>query len=125
MGELAASGGGFSSVRFSADGKLMLATVPNRVYVLDAFEGKTLYALRTGEGPPGAEGGGGPGAAAHGADFSPDGRYVVAGAPFLCVAKANRRILCGVRLRPVWASPCACARCVWRVVPWWRGGWWW
>ncbi|KAJ9533442.1 hypothetical protein QJQ45_026480 [Haematococcus lacustris] len=60
-----------SDLRFSNDGKLMLAVSEGKVYVLDAFNGSVLCRCPTGstEGAPPLE-----------AAFSPDNQYLLSGA---------------------------------------------
>ncbi|CAG9463495.1 unnamed protein product [Pedinophyceae sp. YPF-701] len=74
-----------ASLRFSLDGKRMLAVGGGAVYVLDAFDGSQLCRVATGDGGPGSHGTTGAGAPtpAHhrplGACFTPDGRCVMTG----------------------------------------------
>jgi COMPASS component SWD2 len=68
--ELRASPVPFSHLRFSADGKKLLAVAEGRIYVLDAFDGKVL--LRLSNGTP--EAGQAPEAC-----FTPDGNAVMSG----------------------------------------------
>lgn len=60
-----------SCLRFSSDGKHLLAVVESRLYVLDAFDGRVKAAVRTSAE---AEGG-----MAFEASFSPCGRYMTSG----------------------------------------------
>ena len=60
----------FASLRFSLDGQFLLAVVEGRIYVLDAFSGKTLQQVSTGV----PEGG-----AALEACLTANGRYILSG----------------------------------------------
>lgn len=60
----------FASIKFSLDGKYLLAVVEGRIYVLDAFSGKTLQQISTGL-PDGAT--------ALEACMTADGRFVLSG----------------------------------------------
>jgi COMPASS component SWD2 len=60
----------FALIRFSLDGRRLLAVAEGRVYVLDAFEGRTLAKLRTGV-PDGGQ--------AVEACLTADGRHVLSG----------------------------------------------
>jgi COMPASS component SWD2 len=60
----------FSVVRFSLDGKTLMAVVEGRIYVLDAFTGKTICTVHTGltEGGQSLE-----------ATLTPDGKFILSG----------------------------------------------
>ena len=68
--ELRASPVPFSHLRFSADGKRLLAVAEGRIFVLDAFEGKVLHRLSNGTPEAGQ---------APEACFTPDGCAVMSG----------------------------------------------
>jgi COMPASS component SWD2 len=60
----------FSVVRFSLDGNTLMAVVEGRIYVLDAFDGKTICTVKTGvpEGGQSLE-----------ATLTPDGKFILSG----------------------------------------------
>jgi len=60
----------FSFVRFSLDGKSLLAVVEGRIYVLDAFTGTTICSVNSGV-PDGGQ--------ALEASLTPDGKYIISG----------------------------------------------
>jgi COMPASS component SWD2 len=60
----------FSFIRFSLDGKSLLAVVEGRIYVLDAFNGNTICSVQTGVPEAGQ---------ALEATLTPDGKYIIAG----------------------------------------------
>ena len=60
----------FAQLRFSADGKLLMAVAEGRISLLDAYNGSHVARFATGV----PEGG-----SALEASFSPDGQYVVSG----------------------------------------------
>ena len=60
-----------SSIKFSCDGKLMIAVMEGRIYLLDAFNGAVLYKFLNGMSYAGP---------ALEATLSPDSKYLLSGA---------------------------------------------
>lgn len=67
-----------ASVKFSGDGKHLVAVLEGRLYLLDAFSGATLWRWQNGVSYAGP---------AVEATFSPDSRYLLSGA---CRCPLNR-----------------------------------
>lgn len=74
----------FSHIKFTNDGKLMLAVCEGKIYLVDAFDGVVKHRLQTGlpEGSPAIE-----------ACFSTDGQYVLSG-----TSLPTRSLICGMDL---------------------------
>jgi len=66
----------FSHLKFSHDGKFMLAVVQDRVYYIDAFNGAVVHRLQTGA-PQGAT--------PPEASLSSDGQYILSGCEDRCI----------------------------------------